>query len=307
MTWVKIDDGMPSHRKWALLEGDPREWAECMAVWVAVACYAAQTVSDGFVEDTRIARLTPLGSRARQRCDDLVRVGLMEREEGGYRLHDWLHYQPSSSDVTRDREAARVRQKRARDEARKQRESRDPSRRDIRRDSHPSGTVSHGPPVPTRPVSLSSERDSHARAPSSEPARKAIEAAYRARKLSVPGRIAALTPSYEDSAKLAGLDMATLPGLLEAFFADPAMRAKGHPVGYFLENPNQWTPATAQAQTSTRPLPADLHDHERTLIVAAREGRWWRDREKWDRHYRALLERHPGIAPTPPWWSEEAA
>lgn len=155
--------------------------------------------------------------------------------------------------------------------------------------------------------SLTSVSDSRARTTSSEPARKAIEAAYRSRKLSVPGRIAALTPSYEDSAKLAGLDMATLPGLLDAFFADPAMKAKGHPVGFFLENPNQWTPATAQAQTSTKPLPADLHDHERTLIVAAREGRWWRDREKWDRHFRTLLARHPGIAPPPPWWSEEAA
>lgn len=155
MTWLRIDDGMVDHRKWAALEEDPRAWAECLAVWVALGSYCARVTSDGFVEDARVGRLTPLGAKARQRCDDLVRVGLMDREEGGYRFHDWLDYQPSAADVARDREAARVRQQRARDEARSRRESRDLSRRDdrcdSRRESQSTDAVSNGPPVPTRP------------------------------------------------------------------------------------------------------------------------------------------------------------
>ena len=170
MTWLRIDDGMVDHRKWAALEEDPRAWSECLAVWLALASYCARVSSDGFVEDARIGRLTPLGAKARQRCDDLVRVGLMEREPGGYRFHDWLDYQPSAADVTRDREAARLRQRRARDEARSRRESRDLSRRDMSRDSESdsrsTSTVSHAPPVPSRPVPSSlSTRGGDARAP----------------------------------------------------------------------------------------------------------------------------------------------
>lgn len=194
MTWLRIDDGMVDHRKWAALEEDPRTWSECLAVWLALASYCARVSSDGFVEDARIGRLTPLGARARQRCDDLVRVGLMEREDGGYRFHDWLHYQPSAADVTRDREAARVRQRRARDEARSRRESRDLSRRDIPRDSHGTGGVSHGPPVPSRPVPspLALASESRARAPEAparlqspdpepDPVESALRRGYQAR------------------------------------------------------------------------------------------------------------------------------
>lgn len=105
MTWVKIDDGMPDHRKWASLEANPREWAECMAVWVAVACYAARTLSDGYAETSRIERLTPLGKLAIKRCEAMVEASLMVKEGSGYRIHDWSKYNPTRDKVLSEREA----------------------------------------------------------------------------------------------------------------------------------------------------------------------------------------------------------
>lgn len=277
MTWLRIDDGMLDHRKWAGFEDDPKGWAECVSVWLALGLYCARVSSDGFVEDTRVSRLTPLGARARQRCDDLVRAGLMEREEGGYRFHDWLDYQPSAADVTRDREAARLRQQRARDEARSRRESRAPSRRDMQRDSRVTDTVSHGPPVPTRPdpssLALASERS--ARAPEAGSSTPALDEARRAEAVrarlgplwrertgSTPPELSALTPKAEVVAQLAGLpDDPELGDALERFFDDPKMREKGWPIGWLLRNPAQWSGrATAKGGHAA---PRKAHEYER--------------------------------------------
>jgi len=115
MTWLRIDDGMLDHRKWAALESDPRAWSECVAVWLALATYCARTLSDGHVPEARVGRMTPLGARARQRCDDMVRVGLLERAPDGYVLHDWHEYQASRSQVQEKRAAKTRRQQRWRD------------------------------------------------------------------------------------------------------------------------------------------------------------------------------------------------
>lgn len=109
MSWVKIDDGMPDHRKWASLEASPRAWADCMAVWVAVACYAARTLSDGYADTARIVRLTPLGKGAIKACDALVEAGLMVKEGAGYRIHDWTKYNPPAAKIVADREAEAAR------------------------------------------------------------------------------------------------------------------------------------------------------------------------------------------------------
>ncbi len=56
----------------------------------------------------------------------LVEEGLWDEvvdgPEPGWRFHDWDDYQPSSDEIERDREAARVRQRRSREARRKARE-----------------------------------------------------------------------------------------------------------------------------------------------------------------------------------------
>jgi hypothetical protein len=278
MTWLRIDDGMVDHRKWAALEGDPRTWAECLAVWVALGCYCARVSSDGFVEDARVARLTPLGAKARQRCDDLVRVGLMVREEGGYRFHGWLEYQPSAADVTRDREAARERQRKARDAAKSHRMS----RRDIDRDSQSTEGVSHGPPVPSRPVPSQQRSDpadagsasaADARVPSgvvlgagadltarAERARVALTEAYRSRGLVVPARSLSVPHSQEviDIARTFA-DPADLARAIDGFFADARAKTAGYELRWLAARPNQYTGQARDGGRQPRPH-AEYHD-----------------------------------------------
>lgn len=264
MTWLRIDDGMVDHRKWAALEADPRTWAECLAVWVALGCYCARVSSDGFVEDARLSRLTPLGPRARQRCDDLVRVGLMVREEGGYRFHGWLEYQPSAADVTRDREAARERQRKAREAAKSHRLS----RRDIDRDSQSTEGVSHGPPVPTRPdPSPRSTSESDARAPEAptlsastvfdrrcEEVRKAVSAAVlEVRKGPLPPALSLGTsPTREvsDLARwLATTEGVDLMAMARRWAAAKQRDGRWAPLSWLAKDPTEWAtdPPSASA------------------------------------------------------------
>lgn len=270
MTWLRIDDGMVDHRKWAALESDPRTWSECLAVWVALASYCARVSSDGFVEDARLSRLTPLGAKARGRCDDLVRVGLMVREEGGFRFHGWLEYQPSAAEVTRDREAARERQRRAREAAKSHRMS----RRDIDRDSRSTEGVSHGPPVPSRPVPSQQRSDppdggsaSAARAPvaaglgagadlsaRAERVRHALTEAYRSRGLVVPARSLSVPHSQEvlDIAR-SFADPADLARAIDGFFSDARAKTAGFELRWLAARPNQYTGQARDGGRQPRP------------------------------------------------------
>ena len=52
----------------------------------------------------------------------LVEVGLWEVTPEGYLFHDWADYQPTSDEIERDREAARVRMRDIREKRRRARE-----------------------------------------------------------------------------------------------------------------------------------------------------------------------------------------
>lgn len=104
MTWHRVDDGFPEHPKLAALEGDPRLWADAMALWLAAACYCRRAGTDGFVSTERLGRLTPIGAkRAAAVARALVErarvpggsAGLWVAVEGGFRFHDWDDYGPA--------------------------------------------------------------------------------------------------------------------------------------------------------------------------------------------------------------------
>lgn len=99
MSWARVDDGMLDHAKWQRIEAlGPREWSECLAVWLAVCLYANSALTDGAITWARLDRLTPLGKRARLAAGNLVEAGLMDLEENGVRLHDFLDYNLSASE-----------------------------------------------------------------------------------------------------------------------------------------------------------------------------------------------------------------
>jgi len=121
MAWVRIDDDFLDHPKMAAV--GPVGWG----VWLASIAWCNRELTDGFLP---AAVADALGGRTRVWLDDtphqlvvrhgaeetpldadfvaelLVKAGLWERVPGGYRIHDYLDYQPSREEVTRRREAA---------------------------------------------------------------------------------------------------------------------------------------------------------------------------------------------------------
>lgn len=115
MTWFKVDDGLHSHRK-AIRAGVP-----AMGLWVLAGSWSSDQLTDGWVPNYIAARLDP-GHHAKHAAA-LVRAGLWipdEHEgESGWWFHQWGDHQPMAKTVHDQREAARERMSRLRDERRR--------------------------------------------------------------------------------------------------------------------------------------------------------------------------------------------
>ena len=176
MPWVKVDDRFDEHPKHAAV--GPVGWG----VWLAGLAYCNRNLTDGFIpwsvaesiggqwrvrEPVEDERELENGSREVQYrhriwtidigsgfhgerittdwvITQLVRVGLWEEVEDGYRVHDYQEYQPSRVEVLEERRKAADRQS----QARSRRKSRAQSRSKSRRDSGRTNGVSSDAPVP---------------------------------------------------------------------------------------------------------------------------------------------------------------
>lgn len=150
MPWFKVDDGFPTHRKILSIPRGSRRLAAAGA-WTFAGAWSSANLTEGYIPKTVLPDLgiTPAAA------NDLVTAGLWLTEPDGYRMHDFLIYNPSADRVRADRAAAAERQRKAREKAASRRESHRESRRDTtdpsRRESRVSHAGSHGPPDPTRP------------------------------------------------------------------------------------------------------------------------------------------------------------
>lgn len=130
MSWVKVDDQMPRHPKLLSLG---RDRLICQGVWLDGMCYASGYLTDGFIPAAVLER------GCQRYADRLVEVGLWERVEGGYRIHDYHDYQPTRAVVTESRRKAAERQSR--------------HRNTVSHDATVASVTEPRPvPVPTRPV-----------------------------------------------------------------------------------------------------------------------------------------------------------
>jgi hypothetical protein len=105
MPWARVDDGFWSHPK-AIVAG-----AEAIGVWARALSWSAQQLTDGWIPDEMIPLLAHDAPGA---PDRLSTAGLWEISEGGFRIHDYLDYNPSRSEVLAKREAERERKARQR-------------------------------------------------------------------------------------------------------------------------------------------------------------------------------------------------
>ncbi len=115
MPWFKVDDTLHSHPK------PRRAGLAAYGLWSLAGSYSMAYKLDGFVPDDYVAGWRGGAAQAAA----LVKVGAWKRVERdgewGYQFHNWEHFQPSSDEIERDREHARLRQQRRRE---KQREAR---------------------------------------------------------------------------------------------------------------------------------------------------------------------------------------
>lgn len=124
MPWVKVDDHFDEHPKMARV--GPLGWA----MWLAGLAYCNRNLTDGFIPYTTARRLVSwdflmprngsdiesiwsVGINTGMHGEDvdsplvigmLVDAGLWEEVPGGYRVHDFMEYQPSKSEVVAERQ-----------------------------------------------------------------------------------------------------------------------------------------------------------------------------------------------------------
>lgn len=141
MAWVRIDDQVPRHEKF-LAAGPAACW-----LWVCGVAHAQSQLTDGFVSDIALPTIGVLKGY-KPLAEALVRVGLWERVERGYQVHDYLEHNASRVEVL---------ERRREDAERKKNGGRKDSARNPNRDGH-SGESGNGSDstvprarVPTRP------------------------------------------------------------------------------------------------------------------------------------------------------------
>jgi hypothetical protein len=116
---IRLDDDFPDHPKVIGLDD------AALALHVRALCYCGHYLTDGYVSKVAIPKLgRPRAVAA------LVAAGLWEAAAGGgYRIHDYLHYQPSRAEALERREelrAARAAAGRASAEAKRRRAAEPP-------------------------------------------------------------------------------------------------------------------------------------------------------------------------------------
>jgi len=100
--WARFDDEFPDHPK-VLAAGPLAAWLHVCAI-----CYACRYLTDGFIPTGQVRRLADVEDPTLL-VGRLVSSGLWEVVPGGYRVHDFLEYQPAKAGVEHERELQRRR------------------------------------------------------------------------------------------------------------------------------------------------------------------------------------------------------
>jgi hypothetical protein len=100
--YIRIDQSLGDHKKAMLLA--PRHYLAALGLHVLGIGLSDRLHSDGFLPDASLDKIA-LGSTTGA-LKELVRVGLWEKVEGGYQIHDYLDWQDSSEEISAKKEQA---------------------------------------------------------------------------------------------------------------------------------------------------------------------------------------------------------
>ncbi|MFI0900600.1 hypothetical protein [Streptomyces sp. NPDC020983] len=107
MTWAKLDDRFPSHRKVALLSD------RAFRLHVSAICWSAENLTDGHIGDRELPLITRIRG-VKTTAQELETAGLWDRGDDGWVIHDYLDYNPSREQVLLERKKNAERQERFR-------------------------------------------------------------------------------------------------------------------------------------------------------------------------------------------------
>ena len=110
MAWVKIDDQFSVNAKVLAAGKDGRE------LHISALCHCNRNLTDGLVAVDVVRQIGALFEvyDTDAAIERLLAIGLWERVDGGYMIHDYLEYNPSREQVLAQRAEARERMRAAR-------------------------------------------------------------------------------------------------------------------------------------------------------------------------------------------------
>ncbi|MEM7096159.1 MAG: hypothetical protein AAF567_24350 [Actinomycetota bacterium] len=142
MTWLRTDDGYYDHPKIRALDLD------AYVLHHGGQILSARLETDGVVTEDQLYALSRKGlTNPKRVVKKLEAAGLWIAVDGGWRIHDFLEYNPSRAQKKHERAEGARRQRESRE--RRKQESQPKSRRDTGGDVTPSVTATR--PDPTRP------------------------------------------------------------------------------------------------------------------------------------------------------------
>ncbi len=108
--WIKVDDGFISHPKVLTAAGLVGRYGlgRVVALWLKGLSYAGRYQTDGFLPNEFVRTSDEIGTVFVTKA--LLEVGLWERADGGYRIHDYHDYNPRAEKILAARKSNLQRQ-----------------------------------------------------------------------------------------------------------------------------------------------------------------------------------------------------
>lgn len=109
MSWVRLDDRLPYHRKVRSLP--PKLVKPCYALYVASIQFCQWAKNDGKIRSEDLHLILPTASKPTKReVDALVACGLWDEMVGGWEIHDYLEWNaPAVERSAKARDASNAR------------------------------------------------------------------------------------------------------------------------------------------------------------------------------------------------------